>query len=193
LPLIAALDQWLAQVVLRALLLLGARDLAVQQAERQIARNPGNRHALATRAHVLVSQGKPRQALADLERLVQLVPVQASAWFNLGFVQESLSDTPAAAESFGQAVRMEPAMDCAWYGLALCRIRQGRWDDAVIALKHNTELQPMSPHGWYQLVRVHLERGEAEAAHRVLQHLHSFEPKVAAQLQRETSLRVSGV
>jgi tetratricopeptide (TPR) repeat protein len=192
LSLIATLDRWLAQAVLRALLLLGARDLALQQAQRQIARNPGNRHALATRAHLLVAQGKARQALADLERLVQLAPKQASAWFNLGFVQESLSDTPAAAESFCQAVRMEPGMDRAWYGLALCRIRQGRWDDAVIALKHNTALQPMSPHGWYQLARVHLERGEAEAAHRVLQHLHSFEPKVAAQLQRETSLRVSG-
>jgi tetratricopeptide (TPR) repeat protein len=164
----------------------------LQQAARQIARNPGNRHALATRAHLLVAQGQPRQALADLERLVPLAPEQASAWFNLGYVQELLGDTPAAAQAFLQAVAIDPDMDRAWYGLALCRIREGRWDDAVVALKRNTELQPMSPHGWYQLARVHLERGEEQAAYRVLLHLHSFEPQVAAQLQRETPLRVSG-
>ena len=80
-------------------------------------------------------------------------------------------------------------MDRAWYGLALCRIRQTRWDEAVSALQRNTELQPMSPHGWYQLARVHLERGEPEQARHLLRHLHRFEPKVAAQLERETGLR----
>jgi tetratricopeptide (TPR) repeat protein len=186
--LMAALDHLLAQAVLRALLAVGARDGALWQANRQIERHPRNRHALATRAHLLAGQGRHTQALDDLERLVQLAPGQASAWFNLGFVQESLSDLPAAAESFSQAVRLDPSMDRAWYGLGLCRIRQGRWDDAVSALQRTTELQPMSPNGWYQLARVHLECGEPKQARRVLLHLHSFEPKVAAQLERETGL-----
>ena len=188
-PVIAALDSLLAQALLRALLAVGARDLALRQTERQIERDPRNRHALATRAHLLAGQGRHVQALSDLEWLVQLAPNQASVWFNLGFVQESLGDLPAAAESFSQAVTLDPEMDRAWYGLGLCRIRQGRWDDAVSALQRTTELQPMSPNGWYQLARVHLERGEPEQARRVLRHLHSFEPKVAAQLERETGLR----
>jgi len=186
---IAALDHLLAQAVLRALLAVGARDGALRKANCQIERNPSNRHALATRAHLLAGQGRHTQALADLERLVQLAPDQASAWFNLGYVQELLNDLPAAAESFAQAVTIEPNMDRAWYGLGLCHIRQGQWDEAVSALQRTTELQPMSPNGWYQLARVHLERGEPEQARRVLRHLHSFEPKVAAQLERETGLR----
>lgn len=189
----ATLDRLWAKTVLRALLLLGVRGLALKEAQLQIVREPCNRHALATRAHLLAAQGKQAQALVDLERLVQLAPGQASAWFNLGYLQESMSNPQAAAGSFSQAVSIDPDMDRAWYGLALCRIRQGRWDEAVCALQRNTELQPMSPHGWYQLARVHLERGEAEAARRVLQHLHSFEPKVAAQLQRETGLRLRAV
>jgi Tfp pilus assembly protein PilF len=96
-----------------------------------------------------------------------------------------------AAESFVQAVTLDPSMDRAWYGLGLCHIRQGRWDEAVSALKRTIELQPMSPNGWYQLARVHLERGEPDQAQRVLRHLHSFEPKVAAQLERETGLRAA--
>ena len=185
----AALDHLLARAILRAMLAVGARNLALRQAHRQIERNPSNRHALATRAHLLAEQGRHTQALADLERLVQLAPDQASAWFNLGYVQELLNDLPAAAESFAQAVTIEPNMDRAWYGLGLCHIRQGQWDEAVSALQRTTELQPMSPNGWYQLARVHLERGEPEQARRVLRHLHSFEPKVAAQLERETGLR----
>jgi tetratricopeptide (TPR) repeat protein len=187
----AALDLLLAQAVLRALLAVGARDVAQRQAHRQIERNPDNRHALATRAHLLAAQGRHTQALGDLERLVQLAPDQASAWFNLGYVQEVLNDLGVAAESFVQAVTLDPSMDRAWYGLGLCHIRQGRWDKAVSALKRTIELQPMSPNGWYQLARVHLERGEPDQAQRVLRHLHSFEPKVAAQLERETGLRAA--
>ena len=125
----ATLDRLLAQAVLRAPLVVGARDLALRQAHRQIECNPRNRHAQATRAHLLAGQGKNLQALADLQRLVELAPEQ----------------------------------------------------------------QPMSPNGWCQLARVHLERGEPEQARRVLRHLHSFEPKVAAQLERETGLRAGSV
>ena len=42
--------------------------------------------------------------------------------------------------------------------------------------------------GGYQLARVHAERSEPEKARRVIAHLKQFEPKVAAQLERETGL-----
>jgi predicted Zn-dependent protease len=70
-------------------------------------------------------------------------------------------------------------------------IRLQRYDEAVLALKKNTELQPMSPYGWYQLARVHVDRHEPEEAVKVIRHLQGFEPKVAAQLQRETGLVVN--
>jgi len=189
----ATLDRLLAQAVLRALLVVGARDLALRQAHRQIECNPRNRHAQATRAQLLAGQGKNPQALADLQRLVELAPDRASAWFNLGYVQETLNDLQAAAESVAQAVTLDPGMNCAWYGLGLCHTRQGQWIEAVSALQRNSELQPMSPNGWCQLARVHLERGEPEQARRVLRHMHSFEPKVAAQLERETGPRAGSV
>jgi hypothetical protein len=46
----------------------------------------------------------------------------------------------------------------------------------------------MSPYGWYQLARVHVDRREPEKARRIIAHLRGFEPKVAAQLARETGL-----
>ena len=43
----------------------------------------------------------------------------------------------------------------------------------------------MSPYGWYQLARVHMDRKQPEEARRIVTHLRGFEPKVAAQLERE--------
>ena len=64
----------------------------------------------------------------------------------------------------------------------------GRHEEAVAALKRNTELQPMSPYGWYQLARVHMDRQNPDEALKIIRHLKGFEPKVAAQLERETGL-----
>ena len=93
-----------------------------------------------------------------------------------------------AEAAFRRALALDPKLDRAWYGLGLALIRQGRLDEAVAALKRNTELQPMSPYGWYQLARVHMDRQQPEEARKIIRHLKGFEPKVAAQLERETGL-----
>ncbi len=84
--------------------------------------------------------------------------------------------------------RSTPRLDRAWYGLGLVLIRLQRYDEAIAALKKNTELQPMSPYGWYQLARVQFDRQEPEETRKIIRHLKGFEPKVAAQLERETGL-----
>ena len=61
-------------------------------------------------------------------------------------------------------------------------------DEAVAPLERNTKLQPMSPYGWYQLARVQFDRGKPDKTRAILDHLATFEPKVAAQLARETGL-----
>jgi hypothetical protein len=47
----------------------------------------------------------------------------------------------------------------------------------------------MSPYGWYQLARVQFDRGHPEKTQAIIDELAKFEPKVAAQLARETRLR----
>jgi Tfp pilus assembly protein PilF len=81
-------------------------------------------------------------------------------------------------------------MDRAWYGLGLVLVRQRRFEESLVAFKRNTELQSMSPYAWYQMARVHMEMQEPEKALEVIRHLNGFEPKVAAQLVRETGLNL---
>ena len=85
---------------------------------------------------------------------------------------------------------LSPQLDRAWYGQGLVLIRLQRFDEAIAALKRNTELQPMSPHGWYQLARIHIDKKQPDEAVKIIRHLKGFEPKVAAQLERETGLLV---
>ena len=154
-----------------------------------LQRWPNDAYALASRAHLHAETGASALALADAERLVERIPSEAPP---TGSTSASCAmrwnSTRRAEAAFRRALALDPKLDRAWYGLGLSLIRQGRLDDAVDALKRNTELQPMSPFGWYQLARVHVDRSEPEKARRIIAHLQRFEPKVAAQLERETGL-----
>ena len=170
-------------------LLLGRADRAEQLFGKILQRRPGDAHARASRSHLRAQAGRQAAAIADAQALVAAHPQRSAAdWFNLGFVLEAAGRAADAEPAFRRAVALDERLDRAWYGLALALIRLGRHDEAVVALEHNTRLQPMSPHGWYQLARLQVQRREPEAARRIIRHLQGFEPKVAAQLQRETGL-----
>jgi len=103
-------------------------------------------------------------------------------------VLEQQEQAQEAEQAFRKAIELEPSIDRAWYGLGLALIRQQRLEEAIAALKRNTEMQPMSPFGWYQLARAHADLGQLDEAARVIRRLEGFEPKVAAQLRRETGI-----
>ncbi len=135
------------------------------------------------------SAATARAAVADAQALVAAHPARSAAdWFNLAFLLEADGRLQDAEPAFRRAVEIDDKLDRAWYGLGLVLIRLGRYDEAVKALERNTRLQPMSPYGWYQLARVHMDRHAPDEALKVIRHLKGFEPKVAAQLERETGL-----
>ncbi len=176
---------------LRAMVLLtfGLRDAAEDTFTEMLVRWPDDGYALASRAHVRASLGRRSQAIADMQRLVQVHPARSAAdWFNLAFLLDEAERHDEAEPAFRRALELDPKLDSAWYGLGLVLIRQRRLDEAVEALKRNTELQPMSPYGWYQLARVQVDREKPEEARKIIRHLKGFEPKVADQLVRETGL-----
>jgi len=183
------LEFW--RLKLRAILwlLLNRREAAESEFTQILARWPSSAYALASRAHVRAQLGRRDDAIVDAQALVGAHPQRSAAdWFNLAFLLEEAGRYDEAEPSFRRAVELDPKLDRAWYGLGLILIRLGRLDDAVAALKRNTELQPMSPYGWYQLARVHMDRHEPDKVRRIIAHLKGFEPKVAAQLERETGL-----
>jgi len=174
--------------------LLMAQDTrALALLDRMLARWPGDAYALASRAHVRAQRADRAGAIADAQALVAAHPARSAAdWFNLAFLLEAEGRLEEAEPAFRRAVEIDDKLDRAWYGLGLTLIRLGRHDEAVKALERNTKLQPMSPYGWYQLARVHMDRQQPDQALKIIRHLKGFEPKVAAQLERETGLAAEG-
>ncbi len=169
--------------------LLGLKDRAEALWTELLQRWPHDAHALASRAHLRAAASRRAEAIADAQALVAHHPTRSAAdWFNLAFLLEQDRQLEAAEQAFRQAIAMDDKLDRAWYGLGLVLVRLDRADEAVVALRRNTELQPMSPYGWYQLATVHAQRQQPEQALKIIRHLKGFEPKVAAQLERETGL-----
>jgi tetratricopeptide (TPR) repeat protein len=170
-------------------LVFGRNLRALAALDALLQRWPRDAYGLASRAHLRAQMGHRDEAIADAQALVQAHPTRSAAdWFNLAFLLESAERLEEAEAAFRRAVEMDDKLDRAWYGLGLTLIRLGRHDEAVKALERTTKLQPMSPYGWYQLARVHMDRQSPEEARKIIVHLKGFEPKVAAQLERETGL-----
>jgi tetratricopeptide (TPR) repeat protein len=173
-------------------LVFGRTAQALAVFDRMVQRFPEATYPRASRAHLHAQAGRHAAALDDYDAVLRLDAGDARAWFNKGFVLELSGRFDEALAAFRRATELSPDLDRAWYGQGLVLIRMQRFDEAVAALKRNTELQPMSPHGWYQLARVHVDRKQPDEAVKIIRHLKGFEPKVAAQLERETGLLVGG-
>ena len=180
-----ALRFWLLRLRAVTNLMFGRTRQALSNFDQLVQEHGERPYARVSRAHLHAQAGRHQAALDDYAVVLANDPLDARSWFNQGFVLESAGRWYEALLSFGRATELDPKLDRAWYGLGLVLIRLQRFDEAIVALKKNTELQPMSPYGWYQLARVHADAQHPDEAARIIRHLKGFEPKVAAQLERE--------
>ncbi len=171
------------------LLLVGLRSEAMAVCRAILEKMPEDAHALNSLAYDHLQSGHPALALPLFERAAQHAPGLSNSHFNVAFVNDELGNLAQAEREFRAAIAIEEKMDRAWYGLGLVLLKLQRHDEALVALLHNTKLQPMSPHAWYQMARIHVELKQPEEAVKLIRHLKGFEPKVAAQLERETGLK----
>ena len=188
-PAAGGLDYLFLKWRARLQLFLGLKEAAADSFEQMRHRWPSDPYPIDSLAHLAAGQGHTTRALPLLRRVTELQPQRAGAWFNLAFVLEQVGEAVEAEDAFRKAIELDPQIDRAWYGLGLVLIRQQRLEEAIEALKQNTKMQPMSPYGWYQMARAQHELGRTDEAARTIRHLEGFEPKVAAQLRRETGIQ----
>jgi tetratricopeptide (TPR) repeat protein len=185
-----AILRWLYVELARWCKVFGQGDTALRFYKLALELRPDDAVVIASVGFELARQGRKREALAWFDRAVAARPDYAEGHFDRGFLLQELNDPEAAMDAFDRALAIAPDHDRALYGKALCLIGKGRLDEAVAPLERNTKVQPFSPYGWYQLGRVQFDRGKPEKTQAIIEHLVTFEPKVAAQLARETGLRL---
>ncbi|WP_411883576.1 tetratricopeptide repeat protein [Polaromonas sp. YR568] len=187
LPLASSLHYLFLKAQALLLLAAGQRAAALTKFSQMLRLRPADPYALASRGHVQAQLHLTQEAIASLRQLTTAWPRQAGGWFNLGYVLQQAGRHEEAGPAFARAVALDPRLDRAWYGLALVRMEQRRFGEAAEALQRNTALQPLGPYGWYRLAQAWLALGEPGKARKVIAHLRRFEPRVAAQLERENA------
>ena len=176
----------------KTLLVFGLRAQAHEVFQEILEINPVDALSLNSLAYEELNNRRLVQSLGYFERALVQTPNNANAHFNVGFVCEELGRSQEAEIAFKAAIQLDEKLDRAWYGLGLVLVRQRKFEESLLVFKRNTELQSMSPFAWYQMARVHMEMHQPEEALAVMRHLKGFEPKVAAQLERETGLKLDG-
>jgi tetratricopeptide (TPR) repeat protein len=172
----------------RTLLVCAQPQAALHVFENMLQLRPRDSYALASCAHLHAANNNFSLAIAHLQTLVKTAPT-ACAWFNLGFLLQQAELHGDAEAAFRHALAQDEHMDRAWYGLGLALMHRQQFEDAAVAFKKAAVLQPMSPHAWYRLAEAWLALGKNDEAREVYLHLKQFEPKVAAQLERQTLLQ----
>jgi tetratricopeptide (TPR) repeat protein len=184
------LKGWFYVELARWCKVFGRGDTAVKYYKLALDARPEDPVVLASIGFELARQDRKREALAWFDRAVAARPDYAEGHFDRGFLLQELNDPEGAIAAFDQALKFNPDHDRALYGKALSLIGLRRHDEAIAPLEKNTKLQPFSPFGWYQLGRVQFDRGKPQKTQAIIEHLATFEPKVAAQLARETGLKL---
>ncbi|NND53436.1 MAG: tetratricopeptide repeat protein [Gammaproteobacteria bacterium] len=97
---------------------------AVQAARRALALDPGDALTLDTIGVIFSVAGEHAEAVAALERAVQIDPHRAPYWYNLGASRKYNGDFTGAEDAYRNALRLQPDMDKASAALAHLRRQQ---------------------------------------------------------------------
>lgn len=107
----------------------------------------------------LVSEGKPREAIAICRRILQAFPKHIGSYAVLGQATMALGNDHQAADLFRRVLSADPENVSAYAGLATLYGRQERYDEAQQALERAFELAPGDRAIRQELCRLYTRRG----------------------------------
>jgi tetratricopeptide (TPR) repeat protein len=143
----------------------------------------GNTRAAAythyIRAKVWAGQDQNEKSIAEFQKAVQLRPVYAAAWSDLGGMRRLALDHVGAVQALEKAVALKPDDALAHYRLGQLYLKEGRAQKAVGHLKHALSLAPDDRATLYNLMLALRKTGRLEEAKPIEERL--------AELQRQSN------
>lgn len=175
-PFAAAIEELAAgpaALLRRANRLLMERQLPASEElfRRVLTQDPQSVSALRNLAVVQRERGKGDEAIATLERAVELEASDAGLQADLAAAYLASGRVAEAVDGFGRALALEPTLQSARFGLANALIAQERWSEARRELERVLAEDPGDRRARYQLAMTKLRAGRAEEASRELQEL----------------------
>ena len=185
----ASLRSWLLFRYAQFLTIFGLRSRAYEFIELALQQNPRHQRAWTFSGFLNAEKGRFDAAIRDFEQAVALKPDDADSLFNLAFTLQRLGKHPEAIERFQRATQLNAYLDRAWYGMGISLVKLGRYEEAAAKFAEAARLQPMNPYAAYQLAGAWFQLGQREKMQAEYARVRGFDPKIAAQMERDFGAR----
>ena len=94
------------------------------------------------RAAALHLDGKPEDALRELQRAITKGEKTADIYSAMALIQFEIGQFEGAVNSYRELVDLDPKNVSGWFNLALCLERMSKWQEASEAFQKTLELNP---------------------------------------------------
>ena len=108
--------------------------------------------------------GLDAQALADLNRAIELSPTFAGAWSDRGIVHARMGRHDEAMADYDRAIELDPESGAAWGNRASAHLDRGRIEAARADFARAIELDPDNATTWYNRGNLHLQTRRLDPA-----------------------------
>jgi len=130
----------------------------------------------------LLRDGRPDEAIVQLETAVELLPEEARAWNFLGLAYHQAGQPVRAREAYQRALALDRDLASARFNLGCLLLEQNEPQLAVQELTSFTGLQVNSASGWLKLGHAQLRSGQPAAAEQSFGRVLLIETNSAAAL-----------
>ncbi len=165
----------------------GDKKNAMEQFEKETARNPGDAASHLNLGIVYGEAGRYDDALKEFGRVLDLDPAHAAAQFNRGIVLMKQGNHAGAISAFEKALMLGEHSARIHYNLAVCYeyadgMRYGEGFNAAKSIEHYMKVLEREPENavvHYNLGMVYLHTGERDPAESELRKASELDPEMA--------------
>lgn len=150
---------------------------ALQAAASAARQAPRFGYAWARVAELQFSFGRTKEALAALQRALELSPRNAQALVLKGFLLSAQNNFSEAIVFFERAIDLDGGLGNGWLGRGLCRIRQGESEAGRQDLEVAAALEPQRSLLRSYLGKAFSNAGQSERARREIQLARQLDPR----------------
>ena len=142
----------------------GKKQEAYTRLDKILADDKTNLQALLIKSTMLLTDGKPDEALVPAQLAVQLHGDSTAAYFTLGRIQAARQQHDAAIAAYKETLRLNPRATGAQVALARLHLASGKASESVGFAQDALKADPSNAAARLALVRGLLARGDLQQA-----------------------------
>ncbi|MFH1226517.1 MAG: tetratricopeptide repeat protein [Planctomycetota bacterium] len=140
-------------------------DKAYDYFTKAIKATPTLAYSYYARAEIIENiYGKPKEAIPDLEKVLELDPNSHIGWYAKGCIEAAKIQYDEAIKSYNKAIELYPEYGWAYINRGAAYSNKGEWDKAIADYSKGIELNPKFVTSYYNRGVAYNKKGEWDKA-----------------------------